>query len=116
VLDEFGLVEALRTLAETSPVPLVLEVDAAPLTRPDLAVERVAYGVALSSLAEAEAHGASAMSIRVEKRVGRFTVSIRHDGVGAADHTDDEDRVGALGGRLDVLSVDDGVAYVASFP
>jgi signal transduction histidine kinase len=116
VLDEFGLADALRSLAEASPVPVVLDVEAAPETRPDLAVERVVYGVALASLSEAEAHGASAMSIRIEERIGRYTVTIRHDGVGAADHTDDEDRVGAVGGRLDVLSADRGVAYVASFP
>jgi signal transduction histidine kinase len=116
VLDEFGLVEALRSMAEASPVPIVLDATAAPATRPDLAVERVVYGVSLSSLSEAEAHGASAMSIRIEERAGRFTVTIRHDGVGAADHTDDEDRVGAVGGRLDMLAGEDGVAYVASFP
>jgi signal transduction histidine kinase len=116
VLDELGLADALRSLAEASPVPLVLDVEDAPETRPDLAVERVVYGVALSSLSEAEAHGASTMSIRIEERLGRYTVSIRHDGIGAADHTDDEDRVGAVGGRLDVLAVDGGVAYVASFP
>ncbi len=116
VLDEFGLADALRSLAEASPVPVLLDVEAAPETRPDLAVERVVYGVALASLSEAEAHGASAMSIRIEERIGRYTVTIRHDGVGAADRTDDEDRVGAVGGRLDVLSVDPGVAYVASFP
>ena len=74
------------------------------------------YGVALSSLSEAQAHGASAMSMRIEERAGRYTVTIRHDGVGAADHTDDEDRVGAVGGRLDMVSVDGGVMYVASFP
>jgi hypothetical protein len=56
------------------------------------------------------------VSIHIEERLGRYTVSIRHDGIGAADHTDDEDRVGAVGGRLDVLAVDGGVAYVASFP
>ena len=43
-------------------------------------------------------------------------MTIRHDGIDAADHTDDEDRVGAVGGRLDVVPVDGGVAYVASFP
>ena len=112
-----GLAEALRSLAEGSPVPLVLDLEAEPPnTRPDLAVERVVYGVALSSLSEAEAHGASAMSIRIDERAGRYTVTIRHDGVGAADHTDDEDRVGAVGGRLEVLSVDGGAAYGASFP
>jgi len=115
VLDEFGLAEALRSMAEASPVPLVLDVEAAPDTRPDLAVERVAYGVALSSMSEAEAHGASAMWVRIDERAGRFTVSIRHDGVGAADHTDDEDRIGAVGGALEV-HVDNGVEYVASFP
>jgi signal transduction histidine kinase len=116
VLDELGLIEALRSLAEASPVPLVVEVDTAPAERPDLAVERVAYGVVLSALAEAEAHGASAMSVRIEERAGRFTVIVGHDGVGAADHTDDEDRVGALGGRLDLMTVGEGVSYVASFP
>jgi signal transduction histidine kinase len=116
VLDELGLIEALRSMAEGSPVPLVLDVDDAPELRPDLAVERVVYGVVLSSLSEAQAHGASAMSVRIEQRVGRYTVTIRHDGVGAADHTDDEDRVGAVGGALDVLAGTDGVAYRASFP
>ena len=111
-----GLAEALRSLAEGSPVPLVLDLEAEPPTRPDLAVERVVYGVALSSLSEAEAHGASAMSIRIDERAGRYTVTIRHDGLDAADHTDDEDRVGAVGGRLEVLSVGGGAAYRASFP
>jgi hypothetical protein len=56
------------------------------------------------------------MSVRIEERAGTFTVTIRHDGVGAADHTDDEDRVGAVGGELEVLTVHGGVEYVASFP
>jgi signal transduction histidine kinase len=117
VLDELGLVEALHSLAEESPVPMVLDCDAA-TARPPLAVERVAYSVVLSSLSEAESHGASVLSVRVEDRRGVFTVHISHDGAGVADHTDDEDRVGALGGRLDVTRAQDGrgAEYVASFP
>jgi signal transduction histidine kinase len=117
VLDELGLVEALRSLAEESPVPMLLDCNSAN-DRPRLAVERVAYGVVLSSLSEAEAHGASVLSVRVENVKGVFTVHIRHDGAGVADHTDDEDRVGALGGRLDVTRAHDGAGaeYVASFP
>jgi signal transduction histidine kinase len=116
VLDELGLIEALRSMAEASPLPLVLDVDDAPDDRPDLAVERVVYGVVLSSLSEAESHGASALSVRIDQRAGRYSVTIRHDGVGAADHTDDEDRIGAVGGVLDTFSSIDGVAYSARFP
>jgi signal transduction histidine kinase len=103
-------------MAEASSLPLVLDVEDAPEDRPDLAVERVVYGVVLSSMSEAESHGASAMSVRVDERAGRYTVIIRHDGVGAADHTDDEDRVGAVGGVLESFAGIDGVTYVARFP
>jgi signal transduction histidine kinase len=115
VLDELGLVEALRSLAEESPVPLLLELDDVPARRPELAVERVAFRVVLSSLAEAEGNDATAVSVRLDERNGWFVVSIRHDGLGVADRTDDEDRVGALGGRLDVVSVEGGVECVVAF-
>ncbi len=117
ILDELGLIEALRSLAEESPVLMVLE-SGGGVDRPSLAVERVAYGVVLSSLSEAEAHGGSALSVRLENGTDVFTLHISHDGAGVADHTDDEDRVGALGGRLEVVRAHDGAgtSYVARFP
>jgi hypothetical protein len=115
VLDELGLVEALRTLAETAPVPLVI--DAAGLAlRPPPAVERAVYGLARSMIADGHAAGASKVRVHLGERAGILTVDVRHDAPSVFDAIDAEDRVGAVGGTL---SVDHGPTWtecVASFP
>ncbi|MEP6660918.1 MAG: histidine kinase [Acidimicrobiales bacterium] len=116
VLDELGLVEALRSLADTSPVPLVVEVDPSLHERPDATVEHAAYALSRSMIDHGELAGASKVAIRLSACDGRFTVVLRCDAVGNVDVTDDEDRVGAVGGSLVVTGGADGVEYVASFP
>jgi signal transduction histidine kinase len=116
VLDELGLVEALRSLAETAPIPIVIEHDGSAGQRPPVVVERVVYGLALSMLASGHAHGASTLTIQLGQLSGRFTATIAHDAAAVVDTTNDEDRVGAVGGTLVVASGAEGVGYVASFP
>lgn len=116
VLDELGLLEALRSLAETAPIPVLIELDTSIERRPPLAVERVVYGLTLSMIADGEALGASKVTISLGERAGQFTATIVHDAASTVDPTDDEDRVGALGGNLLVTAGSEGVEYVASFP
>jgi signal transduction histidine kinase len=116
VLDELGLVEALRSLADTSAVPLLVEVDPSLRDRPEAAVEYATYALARSMIDEGEAAGASNVTIRLSECDGRLVAVLRRDAVGTLDVIDDEARLGAVGGTLVVTAGADGVEYVASFP
>jgi signal transduction histidine kinase len=116
VLDELGLVEAIRSLAETSPIPLVIDVEPSSLHRPPAAVERAIYRLGRSMMEDGKSAGASKVSIRLTDEGGQFTAILKHDAAHTIDPTDDEDRVGAAGGRLLITTGPDGVEYVASFP
>jgi signal transduction histidine kinase len=123
VLDELGLVEALRSLAEASSVPVVIAQDPSypsDLRRPSIATERAVYGVALSIIRNAEASGASKVSIALTSSDRHFTATFDHDATAPTlDPTDDEDRVGAVGGNLDVTigaQGAHGLHAMASFP
>jgi signal transduction histidine kinase len=116
VLDELGLVEAIRSLAETSPIPLLVDIEPASPHRAPAAVEHAIYRLARSMIDDGKSAGASKVSIRLTENGGQFTAILKHDAAHTIDPTDDEDRVGAAGGRLGVTTAPDGVEYVASFP
>jgi hypothetical protein len=84
--------------------------------RPPIGIERTLYGLALSVIAGGAMLGASKVTILLAEHSGQLTATIAHDGTGAIDPTDDQDRVGAAGGDLVVTSGPSGVEYVASFP
>jgi signal transduction histidine kinase len=115
VLDELGLVEALRSLAETAPIPVLVEARTTNGQRPPVGIERTLYGLALSAITGGAALGASKVTILLVEQSQQLTATISHDGTGAVDPTDDQDRVGAAGGDLVVSSGPSGVVYVASF-
>jgi signal transduction histidine kinase len=116
VLHELGLVEALRSLAETAPIPVLIEDDLPAGHRPAIGIERALYGLAVSVIAGGAARGASKATIFVGERSGRLTATVTRDGTGPIDPTDDEDRIGAAGGSLAVTIATNDVEYVASFP
>jgi signal transduction histidine kinase len=117
VLSERGLASALRDLARRSPVPV--EVQEAPDDRLPEPVAITACRVvseALESLTE-EA-GASQASVRVTLENGQLMLEVRHDGRARADLEAGSrlgavaDRVGALGGRLELSSPSGGGTLV----
>ena len=71
--------------------------------------ETVAWFVAAEAVANAWKHsGARAVSVSVARAAGRTTVEVCDDGIGGVDPvgalTALRDRVGSVGGRLDVVS------------
>src|SRR5215472_6142484 len=82
VLDR-GLGAALATLAETSMVPVGLEVGIA--ERPSPAIEAMAYFCAAELLANVAKHsGASRAAVRVHGQDGRIVMTVTDDGSGGA--------------------------------
>src|SRR5215468_8611567 len=82
VLDR-GLGAALATLAETSMVPVGLEVSIA--ERPSPAIEAMAYFCAAELLANVAKHsGASRAAVRVRGQDGRIVMTVTDDGSGGA--------------------------------
>jgi len=82
VLDR-GLGAALATLAETSMVPVGLEVGIA--ERPSPAIEAMAYFCAAELLANVAKHsGASRAAVRVRGQDGRIVMTVTDDGSGGA--------------------------------
>ncbi len=117
ILDERGLIEALRSLAEVSPVPVRLDVDGCDDRRDSLSVERSAYALATSVLRRARAADATRVLIALDRSRGALTATMEHDGrIDGIDVTDDEDRVGAVGGELEVVVTGGVIRYEAAFP
>jgi signal transduction histidine kinase len=109
ILTDRGLGPALEQLASRATVPT--EVDGVPERRLPAAVEATAYFVVAESLTNIGKYAeASQASVRVAEHDGRLLVEVRDDGRGGADPADGSglrglaDRVGALGGRLEVDS------------
>jgi signal transduction histidine kinase len=106
---EHGLEVALQSLASRSPTPVTLSVDLDErLPRP---VELAAYFVACEALANAGKYAeASRVTIRVNRAGETMAIEVADDGVGGAERASGSglrglaDRVGALGGRLSVVS------------
>jgi PAS domain S-box-containing protein len=109
ILSRGGLGPALKALRRRSPVPVELDVRT-PGRLPE-PIEVAAYYVVAEALTNAAKH-AHASVVRVEVGVidGDLRVSVRDDGVGAADPARGSglvgltDRVEALGGRLALQS------------
>jgi signal transduction histidine kinase len=122
ILTNRGLDAALSALAARSAVPVALTADVPERAPGD--VEAAAYFVASEALANANRH-ADATQIRLAARVDRdrLVLEIADDGLGGADEALGtgiaglRERVGALGGTLDITSVAGaGTTIVARLP
>jgi signal transduction histidine kinase len=109
VLTDRGLVAALEALARRAPLPVT--VAAEPAEPASEAVEAAAYFVVSEALTNVSRHaGARSAEVRVARRDGWLDVEVRDDGAGGADLGAGSglrglaDRVGALGGTLEVDS------------
>ena len=122
ILTNRGLAAALDDLAARATVPV--EVTAAPAERLADQVEAAAYFVVSECLANVDKHAqASEASVSVRTDGDRLEVEVADDGAGGADTENGSgiqglrDRVGALGGRLEVESPEAGGTRVrASIP
>jgi signal transduction histidine kinase len=106
-LDE-GLAAALRDLAMTSPVPVLVEATG---ERAPASVEAAAYFVACEALTNAVKHGSpSRVTVRAVQDDGTLRVSVADDGVGGAvvrrgsGLAGLRDRVAAHGGTIEIVS------------
>jgi signal transduction histidine kinase len=109
VLTDAGLDEALLSLAETAPLPVLVLSELRQRYAP--AVEAAAYFVCSEALANCAKHaGATTAVVRAEHTDGRLQVSVEDDGRGGASMDRGKglrglaDRVAALGGDLHVDS------------
>jgi signal transduction histidine kinase len=114
-----GLAAALEDLAQTSDVPMTLDVrELGPEPGRDVAL--AAYAVVATVLAHASRlSGSASADVRAAPRDG--TLELRVQLLGSARLEQDAlvdvaDRVGAVGGRLGVEPIDGGVAIIALMP
>jgi DNA-binding NarL/FixJ family response regulator len=101
ILTEAGLAAALETLADEAPLPVeVGDVDAA---RHAPAVETTAYIAIADAIEDARGRGATFLAARVIREGDRLVITAEDDGVPRGSRlVHVADRVGALGGSLDV--------------
>jgi signal transduction histidine kinase len=119
-LDDFGLVAALRTLAESQSSRLNLRIDVAGddvTPRPGHLVESSLFRIAQEAVMNAARHAsATRVAVAIAERDGRVILTVRDDGVGFdldapgthADHwglKSMRERARAIGGMLHVESV-----------
>ena len=109
ILTNRGLAAALDDLAARASIPV--EVTAAPPERLPDQVEAAAYFVVSECLANVDKHAqASGATVSVQVDEGVLRVEVADDGTGGVDTENGSgiqglrDRVGALGGRLDIES------------
>jgi signal transduction histidine kinase len=109
VLTEDGLLPALESLAQRSPVPVTIE--AGSIARAPVQVEATAYFVVSEALANvAKYSNASLVTVDVARTNGWLSVVVSDDGVGGADMSNGSglrglaDRVAAMEGEFAVLS------------
>jgi signal transduction histidine kinase len=101
ILTEAGLGPALATLADTAPIPVTLT--ATPDERYSQAVETSAYVAVVEAIEDAASRSASFVGVQLGRELDRLAVTIDDDGrprPGGMTHL--EDRVGALGGSLEL--------------
>ena len=123
ILSRGGLGPALNTLARRSNVPVALHLCIDDRRLPD-SVEVAAYYVVAEALTNTARHAqASEVNIRAEADGANLRLSIRDDGIGGADLTKGSglvglnDRVEALGGRVQISSVaGSGTCLVVTIP
>ena len=101
ILTEAGLAPALATLADEAPLPVELgEVEPA---RQPLAVETTAYVAVADAIEDARRRGASFLAARVVREGDSLVIAAEDDGAPRSTRLVHlADRVGALGGSLDV--------------
>jgi signal transduction histidine kinase len=108
VLADRGLDAAVRALAAVSPISVTVSVVLS--ERPKAPVESAAYFVVAEALANAGKHArATRVDVRIAGSGDALLVEIHDDGVGMADPSGSglsglRRRVGALDGRLEVIS------------
>ncbi len=121
VLTEEGLAAAVEALADRTPVPV--SVDAATERyRPD--VEATAYFVVAEALTNVVKYArATSATVAIKRHDDTVVIEITDDGIGGADPARGsglrglDDRVAAIGGRLDVVSaVGSGTVVRAEVP
>jgi signal transduction histidine kinase len=101
ILAEAGLAPALATLADEAPLPV--ELDEVPPERYSAPVETVAYLTVSEAIANAAGRKATFVSVDVAREDQQLVVQVRDDGAaGTSALLHIADRVGALGGSLEV--------------
>jgi signal transduction histidine kinase len=101
ILTEAGLAPALATLADEAPLPV--EVRGVPPERQPPSVETTAYALVAETIEEASRRGATTLTAHVRRDGSVLVVAVEDDGAPRSSplvHL--ADRVGALGGSLDV--------------
>jgi signal transduction histidine kinase len=109
VLTRYGLVRALDALFARCPVPVTLHDELG--HRPAPPMETALYYTVSEALTNvARYSGASRATVTLSRRDGAVEVEVRDDGRGGADRTLGsglrglEDRLGAVGGTLEIDS------------
>jgi signal transduction histidine kinase len=126
VLTDGGVVAAVRFRADRLPIKVVLDADCATRTRRySEQVEAAGYFIACEALANVLKHAAaSRATVSIGSRDGSLTIKVTDDGRGFDPSTTVrsglrglQDRVEALGGRLEVTSSQDaGTTLCATLP
>jgi signal transduction histidine kinase len=119
VLATHGLGPALGSLASRASVPVELSVE--PATRPGAAVETAVYRVVAEAIANAQRRAeATSVQVRVRTADRMLDVEIVDDGLGGVDTSPGSalvgvgDRVAALGGTFEAVSLPAGGARIAA--
>jgi len=125
VLTDGGVVAAVRFRADRLPIKVVLEADPATRSRryPE-PVEAAGYFIACEALANVLKHaGATRATVKIATDNGALTIKVTDDGTGFDPSTAVrsglrglQDRVDALGGRLELTSSHAGTTLSASLP
>jgi signal transduction histidine kinase len=101
ILAEAGLAPALATLVDEAPLPV--ELDEVPPERYNAPVETAAYLTVTEAIADAVGREATFVSVDVVREDAELVVQVRDEGaVGTSALLHIADRVGALGGSLEV--------------
>jgi signal transduction histidine kinase len=101
ILAEAGLAPALATLADEAPLPV--ELDEVPPERYGTPIETAAYLTVSEAIANAAGRKATFVSVDVAREDQQLVVQVRDDGAaGTSALVHIVDRVGALGGSLEV--------------
>ena len=125
VLTDGGVVAAVRFRADRLPIKVVLDADPATRTRRyPQPVEAAGYFIACEALANVLKHAsASRATVKIAADNGTLTIKVTDDGRGFDPSTAVrsglrglQDRVDALGGRLEVTSSRAGTTLSASLP
>jgi PAS domain S-box-containing protein len=109
ILTQHGLAPAVRTLADRVPIPVEIDVPAIRLPAP---IEASLYFLCSEALTNIVKHAhATCAWIRLDVAADQCVFEVRDDGIGGAHPRPEtsgliglSDRIGALGGTLDIIS------------